>query len=111
MQKLEIVAAFIWCALLVPMAVCWFIDYRRFVRNLRENHVEHWASLGSPGVLEDEPAYKPYGFFTYFFGRKYSDLGSPETTALGDRVFRWHKWAFVSWLSLAAIALASRVLA
>ncbi len=111
MHKFEIVAAVIWCVLLVPMTVFWFIDYRRFVRNLRENHAEHWASLGSPGVLEDEPAYKPHGFFTYFFGRKYSDLGSAETTALGDRVVRWQKWAFINWLSLAAITLASGFLA
>lgn len=110
MNQVSNVVAAIWVVLLIPMNVYWFIDYRRFLRHLRENHAEHWHSIGSPGVLDDEPTYKPYGFIRYFFGRKYSELGSEETTALGDRVIRWQKWMFASWLVLAAVVLGSQLI-
>lgn len=102
MCQATVAATVLWLVLLLAMNVAWLVDYKRFLHQLREKHAKHWRSLGSPSLVEDEPSYQPYGFFSYFFGRKYSELGSPETAALGDRALRWLRWMPMSLLALVA---------
>jgi hypothetical protein len=111
MCKVPAVAFSIWIVLLFAMNIAGIISYKRFLKHLSENHPEHWHSLGSPKPFEDEPEYRPHGFFSYFYGRKYSELGSSEMTALGDSAVQWPKRMLVSLLVLAAIALPIQFLA
>ncbi|WP_395011302.1 hypothetical protein [Undibacterium sp.] len=78
----------------VSMNILWVLAYGRFLNHLRLNHHEHWKTVGSPVQFEDEPRYGSVGYLRYFWERKYTELGDPELTMLGDKAFHKQKLAF-----------------